>query len=114
MSDLPMTSTQKSARIKELEANLDDCVSVSYAQTMVADATSELAEENRELEAEALKLQKRFDAMEKALHSITNMAHPLHMEIFNEAMKGLGLEDVAKQMKDSNATSSTVTGKLHR
>jgi hypothetical protein len=50
------------------------------------------------------------DKLKKALHSITNMAHPLHMEIFNEAMKGLGLEDVAKQMEESNATLEASDG----
>lgn len=38
-------------------------------------------------------LVKRIAELEAALHNITNMAHPLHMDIFNEAMKGLGLQE---------------------
>ena len=30
--------------------------------------------------------------MKNALHSITNIAHPIHHEIFCVAMEGLGLE----------------------
>ena len=37
---------------------------------------------------------------EKALHEITNMAHPLHPEIFKVAMEGLGLGDIANQMQE--------------
>ena len=44
----------------------------------------------------------QFCKQKKALHEITNMAHPLHPEIFKVAMKGLGLGDVASHIQGKN------------
>ena len=38
----------------------------------------------------------RIAELERALHNITNMAHPQHMDIFNEAMKGLGIQEAGE------------------
>ena len=53
----------------------------------------ELKAEVEQLRYERAQAGKRAMRAESALHNITNMAHPLHMDIFNEAMKGLGLQE---------------------
>jgi hypothetical protein len=121
----------QSCRITELEAKLDDCVSISYASMMVLDETSELAEENRELEAEALKLQKRFDAMEKAYCKADALsgdkgkeiaklrkAHQITLDwlMRDTIFTDYGQLDYQRSIIKTalEPVSNTVTGKLHR
>ena len=72
---------------------------------------AELEVEVEQLRYERAQAGKRAMRAESALHNITNMAHPQHMAIFNEAMKGLGLQEKAEVERLQEAAQAVVDDK---